>query len=107
MANLIDANNKNFEELVLKSKVPVLVDFWAEWCSSCKALTPKLETLAASLQGQATIVKVNAEDCPEIASKYMVRGLPSLLFFKGGEVKNSLFGVHSIDAIKAALTHLM
>jgi thioredoxin 1 len=107
MANLTEARGENFEQLVLKAQGPVLVDFWATWCSSCIALTPRLEEIAGTLAGKATIVKVNAEECPEIAAQYGVRGLPALLFFKNGQIVNSLSGNQSKAVIQSTLEQLV
>src|SRR4051812_10633604 len=94
MATLTEVTSANFDQSVLQAKGPVLVDFWATWCTSCIALMPKLEEIGAELGSQVTLVKVNTEEYPEIAVKYSVRGLPALLFFKDGEVKNFLTGNH-------------
>jgi len=82
----IAVTDDNFESEVLQSDTPVLVDFWAEWCGPCKQLSPLVDELANDLDGKIKVVKVNIEDAPEAPSKYGVRGVPTLLVFKGGEL---------------------
>ena len=77
---------ENFEEQVLKSEQPVLVDFWAPWCGPCRMVGPAVEELAVEFDGQATVAKLNVDDHPEVAAKYGIQGIPALLFFRGGKV---------------------
>lgn len=86
----VDANN--FDAEVLKSDVPVVVDFWAEWCGPCKALAPILDEIAQEMSDQAKFVKLNVDENGDVAQKYGIRGIPTLMFFKGGEVKSTLVG---------------
>ena len=83
----------DFEEKVIKSDLPVLVDFWAEWCGPCKTIGPILDELASEFAQTAKIVKVNVDDNPGLAQKYGIRGIPTMIFFKNGEVAKSLVGV--------------
>ncbi len=85
-------NDNDFEAEVINSDEPVLVDFWAEWCGPCKALLPTIEEIAGEMEGKVKIVKVNIEDSPEAPSKYGLRGVPTLMLFKGGKVIDTRVG---------------
>ena len=93
----------NFEEKVLKSKGAVLIDFWAEWCGPCKYMDPVIKELAIDFEGKAVIGKLNIDDYPEIADKYGIRAIPTVLVFKNGELKEQLQGVQQ----KRVLTNLL
>ena len=92
MSNLTSVTNETFESEVLKSDKAVVVDFWAEWCGPCKALTPILEEISTEVESKAKVVKVNVDEAGELAQQYGIRGIPTLIFFKGGEVKSTLVG---------------
>ena len=98
------ATDANFEQEVLKSVVPVLVDFWAAWCVPCKMIAPTLEELGAEYAGKARIAKLNVDENKAIAGRYGIRGIPSLLLFKGGEIKEQMVGVHSRQEIAQMIT---
>lgn len=93
MNQTVDLNEENFEKEVLKSAMPVLVDFWAEWCGPCKALTPILHEMAQEASGKFKIAKVNIDDNTEIANTYNVMNIPTMIIFKGGEEVDRLVGL--------------
>ncbi|MGB4058303.1 MAG: thioredoxin [Alphaproteobacteria bacterium] len=84
--------DNNFEAEVLKAEGPVLVDFWAEWCGPCKALSPVIDQLSEELSGKVKIVKVNIDQAPNAPTKYGVRGIPTLMIFKNGEIIDTRVG---------------
>jgi len=83
---------RDFESVVLESEHPVLVDFWASWCGPCKSVAPTLESLAEEYEGQLKIVKVDVDEAPELAARFGVRGVPTLMLFLGGNVEASKVG---------------
>jgi thioredoxin 1 len=90
--SVLTVTDSNFEQEVLKSDKPVLVDFWASWCGPCKAIAPVLEELAEELSGQVAIAKVNIDENQDMAVRYRVRSIPTLLLFKGGQVVDTQVG---------------
>jgi len=90
--NVLEFTDANFETEVLKSDLPVLVDFWAEWCAPCLRLGPTIEELATDFQGQVRIGKMNTDKNSEIPTNYGISALPTMLVFKGGEVVDKLVG---------------
>ena len=97
--NVLDVTDQNFEEEVLNSEKPVLVDFWAAWCAPCRTLAPTVDQIAQEFSDQAKVVKLNVDDNAEISAKYNIKGIPTLLLFKGGEIKDQIVGAASKDSI--------
>ncbi len=86
------ANDTNFESVVIQSSIPVLVDFWAPWCGPCKALAPVVEKVAEEQNGRVLVCKVNVDESPNVAARFGIRGIPTLIYFKGGQVANQITG---------------
>ena len=93
----------DFDQVVIKANVPVLVDFWAEWCGPCKRLAPTVDAVAADYAGKITVGKLNVDDNPNTAFRFQVRGIPTLLLFKGGQVVESVVGLVQKDDLKKVL----
>ena len=89
----ITVNDENFDDEVLRSDIPVLVDFWAEWCGPCKVVGPTIESLASDYQGKVKVAKLNVDDNPEAAGRFGVRSIPTLIVFKDGEAQQAAVGV--------------
>jgi len=104
--NVSEFTDQNFETEVLKSTQPVLVDFWAEWCGPCKQLGPMLDELATEYDGKVKIAKVNIDDHQNLAVQYRINSIPTLLFFKNGQVVDQVVGLKSKKDFKAKLDQL-
>ncbi len=106
-ADVSHVTDANFEQEVIKSSIPVLIDFWAPWCGPCKAIAPVVDELAKDYAGKLKVVKLNVDDNPETAARYGVRGIPNLLIIKNGQVKEQIVGAvpkgHLVKAVDNAL----
>lgn len=97
--SVVEVTDKNFESEVLKSDLPVLVDFWAEWCGPCKMISPIVEEISSELSGKLKVAKVNIDDAQELAAKFNVMSIPTLLIFKGGEPVEQIVGAVAKDQL--------
>ena len=103
----LEATDNNFEELVLKSDNPVIVDFWAEWCGPCRMVGPIVEEVGVDYEGKAVVAKVDVDSNPGITAKYGIRNIPTILFFKNGEVADKQVGAVPKSTIVAKLDALL
>ena len=101
--NVQTFTDNDFEQTVIKADGPVLVDFWAEWCGPCKRLAPTVDALAADYAGKVTVGKLNVDDNPNTAFRFQVRGIPTLLLFKAGQVVESMVGLVDKDDLKKVI----
>lgn len=101
--NVVTATESNFQDEVLRSNTPVLVDFWAEWCGPCKMIAPLLDELATEYDGKVKIAKVNIDDNQNLAAQFRVTAIPTLLVFKNGQVLEQMVGAKSKRDLKASL----
>ena len=92
MSEAIIVDEKSFDQVVLQSEIPVLVDFWAEWCGPCRAVAPILDQIAAENDGKIIIAKVNVDENPGLAAKYRITSIPAMKVFKGGEEVREIIG---------------
>jgi len=102
-----EVNDGNFDDLVLKSDKPVLVDFWAEWCGPCRMIAPIIEEISHEYEGKALVVKCDVDSSPGVAAKFGIRNIPTILFFKDGKVADKQVGAVPKNAFVAKLTALI
>lgn len=106
MKQVIEINVSNLETEVLQSNQPVLVDFWAEWCGPCKMLAPVLDEIAREQEGRVKVAKVNVDTNPDVAERFGIQSIPTLLYFVGGELRDKTVGLLSKRAIVSRLEKL-
>lgn len=107
MAKPMEVTDKTFQSLVIENPLPVLIDFWATWCPPCRIIAPFLEQIAADFEGRAMVCKVDVDQNQALALQFNVRSIPTLLFFKGGEVKDQVIGALPKDQFVARLNALI
>jgi thioredoxin 1 len=100
---VLNLNDTTFDAEIAKATVPVIVDFWAPWCGPCRMIGPVIDQIAAEKAGSVVVAKVNVDDCPELSAKFSVRSIPMILFIKDGQVKDSVLGAQSKEALLAKL----
>ena len=107
VANMVTLTVENFSQEVLKSATPVVVDFWAEWCGPCKMIAPVLEELATEYDGKVKIGKVNIDEHQQLAINYSINSIPTLLFFKNGQVADQIVGMRSKRDLKTSFDRVL
>ncbi|PTN08347.1 thioredoxin [Mangrovibacterium marinum] len=103
----IEVTDANFEELVLKSEIPVLVDFWAEWCGPCRMVAPVVEELSNDYEGKVLVTKVDVDSNPNTAMQFGIRNIPTILFIKGGEVVDKHVGAAPKSSLAAKIDAIL
>lgn len=103
---LQEINDETFDKVISESNKPVLIDFWAPWCAPCRALSVILEDISKEFQNKASVFKLNVDNNPKVSSKYGIRSIPTMIFFKNGEKKDIHIGISSKEEIIKRLTAL-
>jgi thioredoxin 1 len=106
-SGVLEVNDATFDQEVLQSEQPVLVDFWAVWCGPCKMIAPIVDSIAANFAGQLKVTKVNVDQNGATPSRYGIRGIPALLLFKGGKVADQIVGYVPQDVIEEKIKRLL
>lgn len=104
---LIHLNEDNFQKEIIESKIPVLVDFWASWCGPCKMISPIIDEISKEYAGKLKVSKVNVDDNPQIASKFGIMSIPTILFFKDGQVVDQITGAVSKKVLKNKIDEIL
>ena len=107
MAEPIEVTESNWDDQVINSDIPVMVDFWAEWCGPCKMIAPAVHELALEYDGQIRVGKLDVDNSPNIAMKYNIRSIPALIFFKGGEPVHTIVGAQPKNALKKEIDSVL
>ena len=102
-SNTVEVTDQNFDTEVLQAKIPVLVDFWAEWCGPCRVLGPTVEALAEEYAGKVKVAKLNVDENVATASRYRIQGIPTLLLFQDGEIREQLVGAQPKSVLEKAI----
>lgn len=103
--SMTNLTSETFEELITKSELPVIVDFWATWCQPCKMITPILMDMAEKFKGQVNIVKCNVDEQPQLAGEYAIRSVPTMMFFYKGDVIHQTVGFSGRNALEAEINY--
>ncbi|MGA2407129.1 MAG: thioredoxin [Bacteroidales bacterium] len=104
---LLEVNDANFDEVVIKSVKPVIVDFWAEWCGPCRMISPIIEEISYEFEGKVVVVKCDVDSSPSVATKYNIRNIPTVLFFKDGKIADKQVGAVPKNNFVAKLNALI
>jgi len=107
MGNYVELSDANFEEEVLNSEIPVIVDFWAEWCAPCRVIEPLVDELAQQYSGKVKVGKMDVDQNPQSSMNYGIRSIPTLLFFKEGKAVDQLLGAVPKNQIEEKITELI
>jgi len=104
---MIDVTDANFEKEVLESKNPVLVDFWAEWCGPCRMVAPIVKEIGQEFEGRVVVAKLNVDDNPEVSNKFGIRNIPTILFFKNGQIVDKQVGAVQKNVLLAKVEAIL